>query len=59
MNIPKPQIDVQKAIALHDKGLTWKAIGELLAAEKGRSMPYQAQSVMRAVRAHDRRLVNA
>lgn len=48
-----PIINVQKAISLHEKGLTWRQIGILLAAEIGRRSPFQANSVERAVRAYD------
>lgn len=45
--------DIPAALAasLKDMGLSWRAVGRLIARQRGRSLPYQGDSVRRAVRA--------
>jgi len=48
--MPSPAIDVNRAMALREAGMTWKAIGIQLAQEDGRETPYGGTAVYSAVR---------
>ncbi len=43
-------IDKGEALAMKERGMTWAAIGQRLAAREGRAQPYLPRSVMNAVR---------
>lgn len=45
-------IDTERAAELRRQGLTWRQVGERLAAEYRRRMPYTGQAVGHAVRRH-------
>jgi hypothetical protein len=47
------ELDVVKAIRLHNEGRSWHEIGVMLAAEIHRRSAFQARSVTRAVRNND------
>jgi hypothetical protein len=49
------ELDVAKAISLHNEGRSWREIGVILAAEIHRRTPFHAHSVSLAVRTYDRR----
>jgi hypothetical protein len=49
------ELDVVKAIRLHNEGRSYREIGVILAAERQRRSPFHAHSVSLAVRAYDRR----
>ncbi len=42
--------DVEQAIAWRAQGMKWRDIGRLIAARKGRSMPFRENSLMHACR---------
>lgn len=42
------EIDAARALVLKSEGMTWRAIGQLLAFETGRSVVYNADSVKQA-----------
>ncbi len=45
----RPEIDAKAAIALREYGITWRAIGKILAADMGRPVVFDARSVAFAV----------
>lgn len=44
------RFDLERAVFWRRQGLTWAAIGRVLAKEEGRAVPYQADSISRVVR---------
>jgi hypothetical protein len=43
------KIDIVKAQALHDQGLSWREVGVALAKEQGRPVCFTADSVKNAI----------
>lgn len=50
----QPSINAKRAAELRASGLSWRLVGQRLAVEEGRSLPYQAGSVLIAVTRHEK-----